>query len=72
MMHGPGRIIFSKGDIFEGEWFFNKVLTGNYYDEKQKLKNIVKELNIDFPPIRSQANYNGSVINNLREGFGRY
>lgn len=53
MMHGPGRIIFSKGDVFEGEWFFNKVLAGNYYDEKLKLKIIVKELHIDFPPIRS-------------------
>jgi len=52
-MHGPGRFIFQKGDIFQGEWFFNKILSGNYYDEKLKLFIKVQELHIEFPPVRS-------------------
>ncbi|CAD8182506.1 unnamed protein product [Paramecium pentaurelia] len=71
-IHGNGRLILSKGDVFEGRWFFNKILYGTYYNELLKPIIAIKELFIDFPQIRSQKNYYGNLINNKREGFGRY
>ncbi|CAD8089096.1 unnamed protein product [Paramecium sonneborni] len=71
-IHGYGRLILSRGDIFEGKWFFNKILYGTYYNEFLKPIISIKEHYLDFPQVRTQQNYNGNLINNRREGFGRY
>ncbi|CAD8214259.1 unnamed protein product [Paramecium octaurelia] len=71
-IHGSGRLIMNRGDVFEGRWFFNKILSGTYYNELLKPIIQIKELSIEFPQVRSQKNYHGNLINNRREGFGRY
>ncbi|CAD8092859.1 unnamed protein product [Paramecium sonneborni] len=71
-IHGLGRLILSTGDIFEGRWFFNKILFGTYYNEFLKPIIQIKEFYLDFPQIRTEQNYNGNLMNHKREGLGRY